>query len=330
MKLAVRFSIQLIAALDRAIRAGEYPNARTIARELEVGHRTVQRDVEFLRERLGAPLAFDQRRNGYYYAEPDYHLPLMTLTEGELLALFLAERALQQYRGTPFAADLARAFRKVTAGLSERVTVDLAHLGEGHSFRTTAASGLDPGLFRDLEAAIRARRRLAIRYYSASSDEETAREVDPYHLASVDGQWFLVAHCHLRGEVRMFSPSRILSRAPTGIIFEPPADFRIDDYLAGSLSVLRGTGGESHRVRLRFSGNATKYVRERTWHESQTLEETPEGDLILGLTVGHLREVERFALGWGATCEVLEPPELRARVARELSAAAGKYGAADR
>jgi predicted DNA-binding transcriptional regulator YafY len=80
MKVAVRFSLQRIAALDRAIRAGEYPNARTISRELEVGHRTVQRDVEFLRDRLGAPLVFDRRHNGYYYAEPDYRLPLMTLT----------------------------------------------------------------------------------------------------------------------------------------------------------------------------------------------------------------------------------------------------------
>ena len=325
MKIAVRFSLQRIAALDRAIRAGEYPNARTIARALEVGHRTVQRDVEFLRDRLEAPLAFDQRRNGYYYTEPDYDFSLLKLTEGELLALFLAERAFQQYRGTPYAAALARAFRKITDGLSERVTADLAHLGEGLSFRTTASSGLDPGMFRGLDAAIRDHRRLAIRYDSASRGEETARDVDPYHLASVDGQWYLVGHCHLRGEVRMFAPARIRSLAVTGVTFEPPPDFRIDDYLAGSLSVLRGAEGESHRVRLRFTGDAARYIRERNWHWSQTIEEIPDGGLILGLTVGHLREVERLALSWGASCEVLESPELRAKVSRELSAAASLY-----
>ena len=330
MKIAVRFSLQRIAALDRAVRAGEYPNARTIARELEVGHRTVQRDVEFLRDRMGAPLVFDPRRNGYYYSVLDYHLPLMTLTEGELLALFLAERVLQQYRGTPYAADLSRAFRKITAGLSGRVTVDLAHLGEGHSFRTTAAPGLDPETFRDLDAAIRGRRRLAIRYYSASRDEETAREVDPYHLASVDGQWYLVGHCHLRGEVRMFAPSRIRSMGSTGATFESPGDFRIDDYLARSFSVLRGAEGEIYRVRLRFTGEAVKYVRERTWHASQSTEETGDGGLILGLMVGHLREVERFALSWGASCEVLEPSELRERMALAASEAARYYSPPNR
>ena len=330
MKVAVRFSLQRIAALDRAVRAGEYPNARTIARELEVGHRTVQRDVEFMRERFGAPLAFDRRRNGYYYSEPDYHLPLLKLTEGELTALFLAERVLQQYRGTPYAADLARAFRKITAGLSDRVTVDLAHLGDLHSFRTTASPEFDPGLFSELGAAIRGRKRLAIRYYSASSDEETVREVDPYPLASVDGQWYLVGHCHLRGATRMFAPTRIRSLELTGMTFEPAADFRINDYLAGALSVLRGAEGELHRVRLRFTGDAVKYVRERTWHASETSELTPEGDLIVALEVSHLREVERFALSWGAFCEVLEPPELRVKVARTLSEAMDQYPTHDR
>jgi predicted DNA-binding transcriptional regulator YafY len=325
MKITVRFSLQRIAALDRAIRAGEYPNARTIARELEVGHRTVQRDVEFLRERMGAPLVFDQRRNGYYYAKPDYRLPLMTLTEGELVALFLAERVLQQYRGTPYAADLSRAFGKITAGLPERVTVDLSHLGEGHSFRTTAASELDPETFRVLTLAIRSRQRLAIRYYSASRDEETAREVDPYHLASVDGQWYLVAKCHLREEVRMFAPARIRSMEARGDLFDLPADFRIDEYLAQSLSVLRGAAGESYRVLLRFTGDAVKYVRERTWHPSQCSELTPDGDLIMSLGVSHLREVERWVLSWGSECLVVEPAELIERVARTLAEAAGRY-----
>ncbi|MGE3818124.1 MAG: helix-turn-helix transcriptional regulator [Isosphaeraceae bacterium] len=325
MRTAVRFSLQRIAALDRAIRAGEYPNARTIARALEVGHRTVQRDIEFFRDRYGAPLAFDQRRNGYYYTEPDYSIPLLRLTEGELVALTVAERAFRFYQGTPYAQNLANAFDKITAGLTELVTVDLSQIVEGSSFRSSTATGIDPVLFREFESAIRVRSRLVLRYYSASSDEETNREVDPYHLASVDGQWYLVAYCHRRGEVRMFAPSRVRSFAPTGTTFEPPLDFRIDEYLAASLSVLRGTEGESHRVRLRFTGEAVKYVRERTWHVSQTLRETSDGAIVLGLTVGHLREVEKFALGWGASCEVLEPRELREKLARELAAAARLY-----
>ena len=209
--------------------------------------------------------------------------------------------------------------------MSERITVDLAHLSEGQSFRTTAASGLDPETFRKLDAAIRGRRRLAIHYYSASRDEEKAREVDPYHLASVDGQWYLVGHCHLRGEVRMFAPSRMRSIEATGITFESPGDFRIDAYLAQSFSVLRGGEGEIYRVRLRFSGEAVKYVRERIWHPTQSSEVTPEGDLIVDVEVSHLREVERWVLSWGSECIVVEPAELKERVSRTLAEAANRY-----
>jgi predicted DNA-binding transcriptional regulator YafY len=76
---------------------------------------------------------------------------------------------------------------------------------------------------------------------------------------------------------------------------------------------------------LRFSGDAVKYVRERTWHPSQSSEVTPEGDLIVGLVVSHLREVERWVLSWGAECLAVEPVELKDRVARALAEAGGRY-----
>jgi predicted DNA-binding transcriptional regulator YafY len=325
MRTATRFPPERLSALDRAIRAGKFPNATTLADALEVCPRTIQRDIEFLRDRMGAPLVFDRRRNGYAYADPDYQLPLLTLTEGELVALFLAERVLQQYRGTPYAPDLARAFAKLTAGLGDAVTVDLRHLHGLHSFRTTAPMEFDPGIFRDLARAIVHRRRVALRYWTASRDAETRREVDPYHLASVDGQWYLVGHCNLRGDVRMFAPGRIRSLEVTEATFDALTDFCIEGYLAQSFAVLRSGDGEVYRVRLRFTGEAVKYVRERTWHPSQTTESTPEGDLIVGLEVSHLREVERWALSWGADCVVIEPDELRDRVVRALTEAAGRY-----
>jgi proteasome accessory factor B len=222
MRVASRVSLERIAAFDRAVRAGRYPNAATIARALEVSRRTVQRDIEFLRDRLGAPLEFDDRRNGYRYRDPTYHIGLLTLSEGELVALFLAERVLGQYRGTPYARELARAFRKLTLGLTDRVTIDLGHLGESYSFRTTAAADLDPGLFRDLAAAVAGSRRVVLDYWSASRDERLRRAVDPYHLAAVDGQWYLIGHCHLRGDVRMFAPARIRALEVTDETFDRP------------------------------------------------------------------------------------------------------------
>jgi predicted DNA-binding transcriptional regulator YafY len=129
LRTSTRFPLERIAAFDRAVRAGEYPNAGTVAKRLEVSRRTLQRDIEFLRDRLGAPLIFDPRRQGYAYSDPSFRLPEVPMTEGELLALALAERVLRQYRGTPYAPDLARAFGKVAA---KPLVAHQGHRGPSH------------------------------------------------------------------------------------------------------------------------------------------------------------------------------------------------------
>jgi predicted DNA-binding transcriptional regulator YafY len=209
--------------------------------------------------------------------------------------------------------------------LGDRITIDLGHLGSLHSFRTTAPATIDPLIFRDLSQAAATRRRVVMDYWTASRDELTHRAVDPYHLASVDGQWYLIGHCYLRDTIKVFLVARVQGLEITGTHFDEPSDFHIDDYLGRAFSIIRGREGELHRIRLRFRGDAVRYVRERVWHPSQTLEETGDGDLIVGLTLSHLREVERWALSWTPDCEVLEPDELRQRVAAALRQAAERH-----
>src|SRR5262249_23677196 len=159
-----------------------------------------------LRDQSKAPIAFNRRMNGYYYTVPSFQLPYFDVTEGECVALFLAERLLQQYRGAPFAADIARLFQKIVDLLSQPITVNLQHLSDSTSFRQRSAGVGDVKRFEQLRRAAHEGRQLDIDYWTASRNETNRRVVDPYHLASVDGDWFLVAYCHLREEVRSFSP----------------------------------------------------------------------------------------------------------------------------
>ena len=124
MRTATRLALERLVALDRAIRAGAYPNSVTFAGLIEVDPRTVQRDVEFLRDRFRAPLVFDRGRNGYTYSDPTFRLSFMELGEEELIALFLAQGALKQYAGTPYAGNLASACRKIAAGITAQSVYD--------------------------------------------------------------------------------------------------------------------------------------------------------------------------------------------------------------
>lgn len=317
MFTASRPSLRRLLRLDQMIRSGGYPNASTVARELEVHPRTIHRDLQFLRDSWGAPVEFSPHRNGFFYRDPDFTLPLLRLTEGELIALFLAERLMEQYQHGPIVADLARAFHKLTAALPDEVTIDLSHLAEAFSCRTLPVSKREVRVFRQLVQAVRQGRQLELTYWTASRNETCQRVVDPYHLVAVGGEWYLAAHCHLREEVRLFVPGRIRKLRETGFRFERPADFSINDFLDASFRVVRGQG-QVQEVRLQFTPEAARYVREKTWHPSQQLQNRADGSLVLTFQLDNLFEVKRWLLSWGGQCKVLAPPELRRQVQEEL------------
>jgi predicted DNA-binding transcriptional regulator YafY len=318
MRLPTRPALVRLARILNEIRDGRTPNASTLARTLEVTPRTIQRDLDYLRDQLGAPIEYDRKSHGYFSTDPSYQLPVLSVTEGELLALFLAERALQQYRDTPFATELRRLFEKLTVLLPDKVSLHLDHLTAACDVRHNPADLGNPDRFRRLLRAVQRGRQLELLYWSASRDQTCRRVVDPYHLASVEGDWYLVAHCHLREEVRMFAPARIRELTETGETVDRPADFRIADYLDVGFRRMRGAG-PVQTVRLRFTPAAARYIRERAWHPSQKLHEEPDGGVTLTMHVNSLFEVKRWVLSFGAECEVIEPDELRAEIADEIA-----------
>lgn len=318
MHLASRPPLARIMMIDRAIRSGSWPNATTLGADLEVDPRTVRRDINYMRDRLGAPIAFDSRRNGYGYAEPSYRLPFLQMTEGELVALLLAERMMHQFQGTPFERDLDRAFARLAELLPDAVTVHLGAAADCLAVLPTARIDYDPATFATLAGAAIRRRRVEMTYWTAGRDAKTNRVVDPYHLMLAEGGWYVIGLCHLREEVLVFAAQRVRSARESGESFDRPADFRVEDYMAGSFRTVRGEG--HHHVVLRFAPEFAGRVAERSWHPSQQGERTADGGLILRFEVNDLREVKRWAMFWGAACRVMEPAELREVIFRECRA----------
>ena len=68
--------------LHKKITAGCYPNATHLSEKFDISHRQAQRDVEFLRKELCAPLDYDTAKKGYYYKE-DFILPLIVESEND-------------------------------------------------------------------------------------------------------------------------------------------------------------------------------------------------------------------------------------------------------
>lgn len=295
----------------------KYPNCSTLGKKLEYSTKTIQRDLEYMRDQLGMPIEYDAGRHGYYYSESVVSFPTIQATEGEVLALFVAQKALEQYRGTPFEQPLAGAFAKLAETMEREITVDPGELSSALSFHHTGSAVTDMEVFKEVTDGLRKGRELTIEYRKLNAARGERRRVQPYHLASIDGQWYLFANDLGRNDLRTFVLGRIEKVLELGKPFEKPDDFSIADRLMGSFGVFSGEG--DFEVKIEFDAFASQLVRERQWHSSQNLRERAGGRVELRMRLDSLEEIERWVLSWGSHAKVIGPPALRQRVKEALS-----------
>ena len=300
--------LERMLRIHQAVSSGQFPNASTLAREIEVATKTIHRDIEFMRDRLGLPIEYDSHRNGYFYTEAVSAFPTMQITEGELFALVVAEKALQQYRGTSFEKPLLSAIKKMEQALPDTISLNLADVEQTISFRTRAEPVLNLEIFDALAKAVAQRKQLELIYRKPGQQKTEPRVVDPYHLANINGEWFLFAYDHARKDIRTFVPARIQSVQPTGKTFQRSQKFSLEKRLRDSFGVHSGEG--EYKVVVRFNSRVADYIREKKWHESQQLRELKGRGVELRMKLSSLVEVERWILSWGGDAKVVQPREL--------------------
>jgi predicted DNA-binding transcriptional regulator YafY len=313
---------RLFWALAR-LREGKPLKATDLAREFEVNVRTAYRDIDFLRDEWRAPVEYDAHQGSYVLTEPMTELPPVALSHGELLANYFADKVARQYRGTPFEADLASAFRKILELLPEQVKVSPSSLGDYLSMDLGALYAPDAGVFRDVLGALRRRRTALIRYRSLSAGRTSDRRVRPYHVFNVGGDWYVAAWDERRKEVRDFALHRIRRITLTTERYEIPADFDFRKYMAGALAIEKG--GRPVPVAIRFAPRQARWIRERRWHPSARIQEEMGGGLVLRMTIAETSELRRWVLQFAAEAEVVSPVSLRKAVADDLRRAAAAY-----
>jgi predicted DNA-binding transcriptional regulator YafY len=120
--------LERMLRIHQSLQSGKFPNATTLAQELEVSTKSIQRDLDFMRDRLELPIEYHPKSFGYHYTGEVTSFPTMHITEGELVALVIAEKALEQYRGTQFEKPLLSAIRKIEQSLPDTISLNLADI----------------------------------------------------------------------------------------------------------------------------------------------------------------------------------------------------------
>ncbi|MGH7959195.1 MAG: helix-turn-helix transcriptional regulator, partial [Opitutaceae bacterium] len=259
-----RAALDRIVHLHRRLSNEQAVTADSLARELEVSSRTVKRDIELMRDRLGVPIAWDAATHSYTYTAHCDLLPLLRIDADEALALALAGKTFVAWHGSPLGRALTSALEKIAPIVGGAVSLPVDALNDLLFSPDDPAADAEHRHFALLLEAILRRRELRILYQKPRNNAAVeTRTIHPVHLAYLEHRWMLVAHDPSRGAWRNFVLARIRDAQPTGARFEPLANFDRERHLRGSLG--RFVGDEEHHVRIMIDAEVAPYLRERPW-----------------------------------------------------------------
>lgn len=317
--------LERLLQLDSLLRAGQRPTTVSLAEALEVSERTVRSDLAFLRDRFNAPLEFN-RRQGHHYIDPQWRLPSISLSHGELFALTLGAKMLEAYAGSAYAPELRSSIKRLSERLPEQTWVNLQQIADERIiFRSGAEINLNPEIWSQLVEACRTSKQVQMEYYTASRNESSTRKLDPYLLHVYRGtNPYLIGFCHKRQAIRWFRVDRIQKLQVLEEEFVQDLNFNAKDHLDKIFQ--HEVGGNPVPVAIWFDAATAPYIRERRWHPTQEIQEHPDGSLTLQIVVAGLNDIKRWVLGYGKGAVVQEPPELVELVRADLETMVSLYG----
>ena len=311
---------QRMFAIHRAISKGGYPNCTTLARELEVTPKTIQRDIDFMRDNFGVIIEYDDKRHGFHAVNglPDF--PGFVMGAEELAALFLTRTALESIRGTSLEKTMREIFGKIIRPIEGTVHLTWAEMDEAFTRKMPEMKARDVTLFGQLAEAVIKRHEVGFHYRKLDADKAAPRRVRPYHLGEVDGAWYLIGHDVERDALRTFALPRMSRTKVHAATFERPAGFDGREHLRRSFGIWQPAGDRIHLVRVVLKDYAARLAQERRWHPTQetTVLDAKGNKVEVRFEAGALEEVVRWVLSFGSKAEVTGPPELRQMVREEL------------
>ena len=305
------------------------PNGLTVcdlARLCRVTKRTIQRDRRDL-EVEGIPVWSDEDvkpagEPPRYGIIESYYLPPIHLSLDDALALYLAGRLLARYADS-FDPHIIDALAKLAAILPESIS---GHIHD--TIRDLATRERDERFVRvlgTLALGWATGRAVRISHQAAGSDNVHDYDLRPYFIepSATGNATYVIGHASYFDAVHTFKVERILDAELTDVSFEVPADFDGPALLRSAWGIWYGE--DAQEVILRFVPEATRRVKETSWHPTQMLEETSDGGCTLRLEVADPMEMIYWIRGWGPQVEVLEPEWLRDRAAQEARETARLY-----
>ena len=316
-------SYKRIIRMHALLGSGNFVTKASLMSATAASRSTFQRDVDFLRDDLHAPLE-NVRNMGYRYRPdaPVFELPGLWFNQSELFALLSADRLLEAVQPGVLSAHLAP-FRARLRELLEKSGHPAQEIAQRVMVPMVGARRVNHAAFGPVAAAVLAGTPLALVYDGRSRDQRTQRVVHPYRLINYRHNWYLVAWCDLRAGLRTFALDCMHDFTPLRTPLRALPAAQLEPYLSDNFGIF--AGGATQWAVLRFNAQAARWVSAEQWHPHQIGEWLASGEYELTIPYSSPQELIMEVLKHGPDVEAMSPPELRTQVMQRLAAAMARY-----
>ena len=257
--------LERIVKIHAEIKSGKYPNVGELAKRLEVSIPTINRDVDFLKNRFNAPIEYDAKKRGYYYSE-DFDMPLNSFSPEDLQTLFCAKMLLSSYEGTPVYDNA----KKLIDFLTDSRNIGNSNFLNRIALPPTPKIIIDEKIWSEIVKAMQENFVIEFDYNGRWNPESSHRRVHPYQILLDDGVCFVFGFSEERDDERLFALNRIKNLTVTDEHFALPEDFDFSSRCGGGKFGAFMTD-DKEKFTIDFFDESRQFIKDCVWADNQKI-----------------------------------------------------------
>lgn len=304
-----------------------------LQQELEVSRATLKRDLQYLRERMDAPIVYERADNLYRFGaaaglnghgrQRSHELPGVWFSDTEIHALLTMHQLIQGLDGAGVLGRHLQPLLDKLHGMLGASESESREMMKRVKIVSPARRAVPSRQFEAVGSALLKRRRLEMTYFTRGKKSESLRTVSPQRLIHYRNTWYLDAWCHDSEGLRRFALDAMLSVRLLDSRAKEVAMKTVEAELDGGYGIF--SGKTLQQATLLFDREAAQWVAHEEWHPEQQLKPLPDGSVEMRLPYADPTELVMDILRHGPQVKVVAPAALARRVADQLKAAAGQY-----
>ena len=309
--------LERLSKIHAKIKSGCYPNTKQLAFDNEVSVPTISRDIEFLRDRFGAPICYDAAQRGYFYEE-DFEMPLNMISSKDVLFLSLVKQLMTQYEGSPIYNEISSIIDFLT---------DSQGVGKSDFLKRVAAPPLpkvnvNEDAWNIVIECLKENTIIKFDYNGRWNTSTTHRMLRPYQILLQDGLYFVFGYDENadngKGGERLFNLSRMKNIENTKKTFELPKDFEFATRCGGGRF---GAFKELNKVQyeIDFYDDARQFVKDCIWADDQEfIDYDEDSTTTIKFSSSQSLKVLEWVLSQGCNARPRAPEEFVTRWKNEI------------